>query len=78
MWEQLKRRSSYQALPTLEPKKQTDLFRDLHHPVFQSIRIIQVYYPLELFIVFFSVFNYFFLFRLKIQEIMESFKLKQL
>lgn len=42
MWEQLKRRSSYQALPTLEPKKQTDLFRDLHHPVFQSIRIIQV------------------------------------
>lgn len=43
MWEQLKRRSSYQALPTLEPKKQTDLFRDLHHPVFQSIRIIQVF-----------------------------------
>lgn len=42
MWEQLKRRSSYQALPTIEPKKQNDLFRDLHHPVFQSIRIIQV------------------------------------
>ncbi|KAG4075261.1 hypothetical protein HA402_003052 [Bradysia odoriphaga] len=34
MWDQLKRRSSYQALPTIEPKKQSDLFRDLHHPVF--------------------------------------------
>lgn len=40
MWEQLKRRSSYQALPTVEPKK--DVYRDLHHPVFQSIRILQV------------------------------------
>lgn len=40
MWEQLKRRSSYQALPTTEPKK--DLYRDLHHSIFQSIRIIQV------------------------------------
>lgn len=40
MWEQLKRRSSYQALPTIEPKK--DLYRELHHPVFQSIRIFQV------------------------------------
>lgn len=43
MWEQLKRRSSYQALPTVEPKKETDLFRDLHHPIFQSIRVIQVH-----------------------------------
>lgn len=42
MWEQLKRRSSYQALPTVEPKRQPDLFRDLHHPVFQSIRVVQV------------------------------------
>lgn len=40
MWEQLKRRNSYQALPTVEPKK--DVYRDLHHPVFQSIRILQV------------------------------------
>lgn len=40
MWEQLKRRSSYQALPTVEPKK--DLYRELHHPVFQSIRVFQV------------------------------------
>jgi Rho-related BTB domain-containing protein 1/2 len=40
MWEQLKRRS-YQILPTVEPKK--DLYRDLHHPVFQSIRIFQVH-----------------------------------
>lgn len=42
MWEQLKRRSSYQALPTIEPKKTTDIYRDLHHPIFQSIRVIQV------------------------------------
>lgn len=42
MWEQLKRRSSYQALPTYESKKQSDLFRDLHHPVFLNIRIIHV------------------------------------
>jgi hypothetical protein len=40
MWEQLKRRSSYQALPTYEPKK--DIYRDLHHPVFQNIRVVQV------------------------------------
>lgn len=42
MWEQLKRRSSYQALPTIEPKKSIDLFRDLHHPIFQNIRIVHV------------------------------------
>lgn len=40
MWEQLKRRSSYQALPTIEPKK--DFYRELHHPVFQNIRVVQV------------------------------------
>ncbi|CRL03470.1 CLUMA_CG016254, isoform A [Clunio marinus] len=40
MWEQLKRRSSYQALPTIEPKK--DVYRDLHHPVFHNIRVVQV------------------------------------
>lgn len=40
MWEQLKRRSSYQALPTIEFKK--DFYRDLHHPVFQNIRVVQV------------------------------------
>lgn len=40
MWEQLKRRSSYQALPTFEPKK--DISRDLHHPIFQHIRIVYV------------------------------------
>ncbi|XP_070494728.1 rho-related BTB domain-containing protein 1 isoform X3 [Chironomus tepperi] len=38
MWEQLKRRSSYQALPTFESKK--DISRDLHHPIFQHIRIV--------------------------------------
>lgn len=42
MWEQLKRRSSYQALPTVDMKKPTELFRDLHHPIFQSIRIVHV------------------------------------
>lgn len=41
MWEQLKRRSSYQTLPTVEPRK-LDIFRDLHHPIFQSIRIAHV------------------------------------
>uniref|UniRef100_A0A336LIY4 CSON003709 protein n=1 Tax=Culicoides sonorensis TaxID=179676 RepID=A0A336LIY4_CULSO len=40
MWEQLKRRSSYQALPTSELKK--DLYRELHHSIFQSIRILQI------------------------------------
>ncbi|XP_063699132.1 rho-related BTB domain-containing protein 1 isoform X3 [Culicoides brevitarsis] len=40
MWEHLKRRSSYQALPTTEPKR--DFYRDLHHSIFQSIRILQV------------------------------------
>jgi Rho-related BTB domain-containing protein 1/2 len=42
MWEKLKRRSSYQALPTTEPRK-SDVFRDLHHPFFQNIRVIQVF-----------------------------------
>lgn len=42
MWEQLKRRSSYQALPTIESKKPIDFYRDLHHPIFQNIRIIHV------------------------------------
>lgn len=41
VWEQLKRRSSYQALPSVEMKK-IDVYRDLHHPVFQNIRVIQV------------------------------------
>lgn len=40
MWDQLKRRSSYQALPITEPKR--DIYRDLHHPVFQNIRVVQV------------------------------------
>lgn len=42
MWEHLKRRSSYQALPLIETKKPTDLYRDLHHPIFQNIRIVQM------------------------------------
>jgi Rho-related BTB domain-containing protein 1/2 len=54
MWEQLKRRSSYQALPTVEPKR--DVFRELHHSVFQNIRIIQVGFlrSLSIFFQFFS------------------------
>lgn len=43
MWEKLKRRSSYQALPTTEPKK-NDIYRDLHNPFFQNIRVVQVIY----------------------------------
>ena len=42
MWEQIKRRSSYQALPLIESKKPTELYKDLHHPIFQNIRIAQV------------------------------------
>ncbi|KNC28564.1 hypothetical protein FF38_05702 [Lucilia cuprina] len=42
MWEQIKRRSSYQALPLIEAKKPSELYKDLHHPVFQNIRIVQV------------------------------------
>lgn len=42
MWEQIKRRSSYQALPLIEAKRPTELYKDLHHPVFQNIRIVQV------------------------------------
>ncbi|KAH8300381.1 hypothetical protein KR018_000825 [Drosophila ironensis] len=42
MWEHLKRRSSYQALPLMEPKRSSDLYRELHHPVLQSIRLVSV------------------------------------
>lgn len=42
MWDQLKRRSSYQALPVPTVELKRDFFRELHHAVFQSIRIIQV------------------------------------
>lgn len=58
MWEQLKRRSSYQALPTIESKKPNDIYRDLHHPIFQNIRIIHVfidwYCILVCFVLFFN------------------------
>lgn len=36
MWEQLKRRSSYQALPLVETKRSNEQYRDL----FQSVRVI--------------------------------------
>ncbi|XP_017022734.1 rho-related BTB domain-containing protein 1 isoform X1 [Drosophila kikkawai] len=42
MWEHLKRRSSYQALPLMESKRSNDLYRELHHPVLQSIRLVHV------------------------------------
>ncbi|XP_037939980.1 rho-related BTB domain-containing protein 1 isoform X2 [Teleopsis dalmanni] len=42
MWEHLKRRSSYQALPLVETKKPNDLCKDFHHPIFQNIRIAQL------------------------------------
>lgn len=43
MWEQLKRRSSYQALPLIEAKRSNEQYREIHHPLFQSVRIV----PLE-------------------------------
>ncbi|XP_034111481.1 rho-related BTB domain-containing protein 1 isoform X1 [Drosophila sulfurigaster albostrigata] len=42
MWEHLKRRSSYQALPLVESKRSGDLHKDLQHPVLQSLRLVQV------------------------------------
>ncbi|XP_032594397.1 rho-related BTB domain-containing protein 1 isoform X2 [Drosophila grimshawi] len=42
MWEHLKRRSSYQALPLVESKRSTDLHKELHHPVLQSLRLVQM------------------------------------
>ncbi|XP_055371909.1 rho-related BTB domain-containing protein 1 isoform X3 [Condylostylus longicornis] len=42
MWEQLKRRSSYQALPLIESKRPADVYKDLNHPIFQNIRIVHV------------------------------------
>lgn len=53
MWEQLKRRSSYQALPTIESKKPIDIFRDLHHLIFQNIRIIHVVISLNTIYIYF-------------------------
>lgn len=42
MWEHLKRRSSYQALPLVESKRSSDLHKELHHPVLQSLRLVQM------------------------------------
>ncbi|XP_012345204.1 rho-related BTB domain-containing protein 1 isoform X1 [Apis florea] len=40
VWEQLKRRSSFQVLPTMDnQKKPTGTTRDLNHPAFQNIRV---------------------------------------
>ncbi|KAK1122680.1 hypothetical protein K0M31_009123 [Melipona bicolor] len=40
VWEQLKRRSSFQVLPTMEnQKKPSGTTRDLNHPAFQNIRV---------------------------------------
>ncbi|KAK0183399.1 hypothetical protein PV327_001445 [Microctonus hyperodae] len=40
VWEQLKRRSSFQVLPTMDQRKTTGAMRELNHPAFQNIRII--------------------------------------
>lgn len=43
MWDQLKRHSSYQVLPSLEPSRKPppDVYRELlHRSVFKSIRIV--------------------------------------
>lgn len=43
VWEQLKRRSSFQVLPTMDnQKKPTGTTRDLNHPAFQNIRVCLV------------------------------------
>ncbi|XP_008545753.1 rho-related BTB domain-containing protein 1 isoform X1 [Microplitis demolitor] len=39
VWEQLKRRSSFQVLPTMDQRKATGASRELNHPAFQNIRI---------------------------------------
>ncbi|KAG8038571.1 hypothetical protein G9C98_006267 [Cotesia typhae] len=39
VWEQLKRRSSFQVLPTMDQRKPTGASRELNHPAFQNIRI---------------------------------------
>lgn len=40
MWEQLKRRSSYQALPLIEQKNPMEFYKDLQHAAFNNIRVI--------------------------------------
>lgn len=40
MWEQLKRRSSYQALPLVEQKNPMEFYKDLQHAAFNNIRVI--------------------------------------
>ncbi|XP_067643963.1 rho-related BTB domain-containing protein 1 isoform X3 [Eurosta solidaginis] len=42
VWDQIKRRSSYQALPLIETRKPTDLYKELHHPLFHNIRLVQM------------------------------------
>lgn len=42
MWEHLKRRSSYQALPLVESKRSNDLSKEPHYPVLQSLRLVQM------------------------------------
>ncbi|XP_011300320.1 rho-related BTB domain-containing protein 1 isoform X2 [Fopius arisanus] len=39
VWEQLKRRSSFQVLPTMDQRKANGAMRELNHPAFQTIRI---------------------------------------
>lgn len=42
MWEQLKRRSSYQALPLVEQKNPMEFYKDLQHAAFNNIRVIHM------------------------------------
>ncbi|XP_034949938.1 rho-related BTB domain-containing protein 1 [Chelonus insularis] len=39
VWEQLKRRSSFQVLPTMDQRKTAGTTRELNHPAFSNIRI---------------------------------------
>lgn len=51
VWEQIKRRSSFQVLPTVDnQKKSTGATRELNHPAFQSIRVVVVSSYIKLFI----------------------------
>ncbi|XP_030375324.1 rho-related BTB domain-containing protein 1 isoform X2 [Scaptodrosophila lebanonensis] len=42
VWNHLKRRSSYQSIPLIESKSSSDQYKELHHQLLQSIRLVQV------------------------------------
>jgi len=49
VWEQLKRRSSFQVLPTMDNQRKTNgATRELTHPAFQNIRVCLVSISIKL------------------------------